>query len=247
MALPRNRTEFKEHCLRRLGKPVIEINVDDTQVEDRIDEALEYYFDYHFDGTHKVYLKHQITANNIAEGSIDINDNIRGIVSIFPLYESSVYSNNMFSARYQFELQNIPNIANYNMLDYFMARNHMRMLEEHLTGLQPIRFNRHLNKLKIDTDWKSLTEGDYIIIECYQALDPNTDIDIWKDRWLIKYATEKIKYQWGSNLSKFSGMQLPGGITFNGERIMAEANEEIKKIEEEMISSYSIPVSDMIG
>ena len=71
--------------------------------------------------------------------------------------------------------------------------------------------------------------------------------EVWDDRWLKKYATEKIKYQWGSNLSKFAGVQLPGGVTLDGPRIMEEANEAIAKIEEEMYTMSSMPSEIFIG
>lgn len=247
MAQPTTRTEFKEWCLRKLGKPVIEINVDPDQVDDRVDEALSYYWDYHFDGTEKTYLKHQITADDIANGYITIPENIIGAVNVFPLNATSVNPSSMFGARYQFVLNNLHDIASYSLVNYYMMMNHLRYMEEMLTGAQPIRYNRHMNKLYIDTDWNSQPVGNYIIVEAYQIVDPTTYTDVWKDRWLQNYATAKIKYQWGSNLTKFSGMQLPGGVTFNGEKIMDDALTELTKLEDEMINSYSLPVADMIG
>jgi len=124
---------------------------------------------------------------------------------------------------------------------------YIQFMEEILTGAQPIRYNRHVNKLHVDTDWNRLSEGAYIVAECYQVVDPNTYADVWKDRWLQNYSTAKIKYQWGSNLTKFEGMQLPGGVSFNGAQILQDAQTEIEKLEEDMINSYSLPVIDMIG
>ena len=116
-----------------------------------------------------------------------------------------------------------------------------------LVGQQPIRFNRHKNRVYIDMDWVSIKTGEYLVIEAYEVVDPDTWEQVWADRWLQNYATAKIKYQWGSNLTKFSNMSLPGGVQFNGEKILNDAQEEIQKMEQEMISSYSLPVSDMIG
>jgi hypothetical protein len=120
-------------------------------------------------------------------------------------------------------------------------------MEKMLVGSQPIRYNRHMNRLFIDTNWERIETGHYIIVECYMIVDPNTYADVWKDRWLQNYATAKIKYQWGSNLTKFTGMTLPGNVQFNGEAILNDALAEITKLEEEMISSYSLPITDMIG
>ena len=247
MAQPTTRKEFKEWCLRKLGKPVIEINVDQDQADDRIDEALSYYWDYHFDGAEKTFLKHQITATDKANGYIEVPENIIGVINIFNLGSNITASTGMFNVQYQFVLNNIHDFVNYNMTNFYMSMQHLQFMEELLVGMQPIRYNRHINRLYVDTDWDRLTEGDYIVAECYSIVDPNTYADVWKDRWLQNYATAKIKYQWGSNLTKFVGMSLPGNVQFNGEQILNDAREEILRLEEEMISSYSLPVVDMIG
>lgn len=247
MAQPTNRAEFKEYCLRKLGKPVIEINVDPDQIEDRIDEALSFYWDYHYDGTEKVYMKHQVTSTDIANGYITIPENIIGAVNIFNISASSLSPTDMFSAQYQFVLNHLHEIASYSLVNYYMTMAHLRFMEEMLTGQQPIRYNRHVNKLFIDTNWNKLDIGQYIVVEAYQIVDPNIYTDVWKDRWLQNYATAKIKYQWGSNLTKFTGMQLPGGVQFNGEQILSDAKEEIQKMEEEMSINYVLPAVDMIG
>jgi len=122
------------------------------------------------------------------------------------------------------------------------------MLEEIFVGKKPIRFNRHTDRLYIDMDWETdVLVDEYIIIDCYRTVDPNTYTDVWGDRWLLRYSTALFKRQWGENLSKFQGIQLPGGIQFDGVRILGEAREEINKLEDEMITSYSLPVHDMIG
>ena len=247
MAQPTTRKEFKEWCLRKLGKPVIEINVDQDQADDRIDEALSYYWDYHFDGAEKTFLKHQITATDKANGYIDVPENIIGVINIFNLGSNITASTGMFNVQYQFVLNNLHDFVNYNMVNFYMSMQHLQFMEEILVGKQPIRYNRHINRLYIDTDWDRLAEGDYIVAEAYSIVDPNTYADVWKDRWLQSYATVKIKYQWGSNLTKFVCMSLPGNVQFNGEQILNDAREEIQKLEEEMMSSYSLPVVDMIG
>jgi hypothetical protein len=124
---------------------------------------------------------------------------------------------------------------------------HLALISEMLVGQQPIRFNRHKNRVYIDMDWGNINVGEYLLIEAYEVVDPDTWSQIWSDRWLQNYTTAKIKYQWGSNLTKFTGMNLPGGVQFNGEKILNDAQDELQKMEQEMISSYSLPVSDMIG
>lgn len=246
MAIPTSRSEFKEYCLRKLGKPVIEINVDDDQVEDRIDESLKYYYDYHFDGTEKIYYKHQITSTNIAEKYITLPENIIGAVRIFNIGDPMV-TNNLFDIRYQIALNDLYTLTSVSMIPYYMMFQHIQLLEQMLVGQQPIRYNRHMNRMFVDMDWNKVNVGNYLIVEAYQVVDPDTYPDVWGDRWLSLYTTALIKKQWGSNLTKFSGLQLPGGVQFNGDKIYNDAVNEIEQMEKEMSSSYSLPAYDMIG
>jgi hypothetical protein len=245
MATPTTRDEFKAYCLRALGDGVIQINISDEQVEDRIDEALKYYWDYHFDGSEKIYYKHQITANTITDKYITLPENIIGAVRIFPL--GTTYGmGDMFNIRYQIALNDLYTLTSTSLIPYYMVRSHLSLLEEMLVGQQPIRYNRHRNQLFIDMDWNNVNVGQYIIVEAYQIVDPDIYTDAWGDRWLYRYTTELIKKQWGNNLKKYGNMQMPGGIVFNGQQIYDEADAEIKKLEREMIDSFSLPVSDMI-
>ena len=241
-----SRDDFKEYCLRKLGKPVIEINVDDDQVEDRVEEALKYYWDYHFDGTEKVFYKKEITAEDIANKYITMPQNIIGAVRIFDIGDY-IAVNNIFNIRYQIALNDLYTLTYQSMVPYYMAFQQIQLLEQLLVGSQPIRYNRNTNKLYVDTDWNKLTPGYFLVVEAYSIVDPADYNDVWNDRWLQRYATELIKKQWGSNLTKFVGMQLPGGLTFNGEKIYNDAHEALDKLETEMITSYSLPVTDMIG
>lgn len=246
MATPTTRAAFKENCLRRLGKPVIEINVDDDQVDDRIDEALRYFWDYHFDGADKVYYKYQITDTDKTNKYITMPENIIGVVNLFPIGQS-LNTNNLFNIRYQIALNDLYTLTSVSMVPYYMALTHVQFLEQFLVGQQPLRYNRHMNRLYIDMDWSIVNTGDFIIVEAYQVVDPAVYSDVWNDRWLLRYAACLIKQQWGQNLKKFQGMQLPGGLTFNGQKIYDEATAERDALEKEMIYSYSLPVTDMIG
>jgi len=246
MTVPTTRTQFTEFCLRKLGKPVIEINVDDDQVSDRIDEALKYYWDYHFDGSEKTYYKYQITTEDKENKYITMPENIIGVVNIFDI-GSAIGLNNIFNIRYQIALNDLYTLTSVSMVPYYMALTHVQFLEQMLIGRQPLRYNRHINKLYIDMDWDLLNPGDYIIVEAYMVVDPAVYSDAWSDRWLQRYAACLIKQQWGQNLKKFTGMKLPGGIEFNGQRIYDEATAEREQLEKEMIYSYSLPATDMIG
>lgn len=247
MAVPTTRAEFKAYCLRKLGSPVIEINVDDDQVDDRLDEALRYYWDYHFDGSDKTYYKHQVTEQNKLDKYITLPENIIGAIRVFPIADPIVRSDDLFNIRYQIALNDLYTLTSVSMVPYYMTMEHLSLIAELLVGQQPIRYTRHKDRLYVDMDWDKINAGEYLLVEAYEVIDPDVWTDVWSDRWLQNYAAAKIKYQWGSNLTKFTGMSLPGGVQFNGEKILEDARQEIEKMEQEMISSYSLPVSDMIG
>jgi hypothetical protein len=247
MANPASREQFKNYCLRRLGHPVVEINIDEDQMQDRIDDALAFYRDYHYDGTERTFLKHQVTANNVSNGYLDVPESITGIIHVFPV-GTGLNANNLFNLRYQITLNEIYDWAHSQFQNYTESMKRIALMEEIFVGQQPLRFNRHMDKLYIDMDWNSrIAVGQYLIIECYRALDPDVYTDVWGDWWLRQYATQLFKRQWGENLKKFEGMQLPGGVTFNGQKIWEEADQEIKKLEEEIVNRYSMPAMDMIG
>lgn len=247
MSIPTSRAEFKEYCLRKLGKPVISINVDDAQVDDRISEALKYYADYHFDGSDKTYYKYgPITSTDKANKYITLPENIIGAIRIFPIGQA-LSTNNLFNIRYQIALNDLYDLTSTTLVPYYMSMQHIQFLEQLLVGEQPIRYTRHMNRLYIDMDWGRINEGEYIVVEAYHVIDPETYTDVWGDRWLQNYATALIKQQWGSNLIKFAEMALPGGNKFNGEKIYNDATKQIEDMEHDMVNTFSLPVSDFLG
>ena len=247
MSVPASREQFKDWCLRQLGHPVIEINVDDDQVEDRIDEAIQYFRDFHFDGVERWYMQHQITEENKTNRYIPIPDNIIGINRIFPIGNNTQSTMNMFDYRYQLRLNDLHMFTSTSYTNFVITMQHLRTLDLLFTGEQPVRFNRHTNKLYVDMDWDKVATGDYLIIEGFIVLDPNTYTDVWNDRMLKRYATALIKKQWGNNLKKYQGMQLPGGIQMNGQQIHDEAVQEINEIEQLIRNTYEEPPMFMIG
>ena len=246
MALPQSRDDFKDYCLRRLGAPVIQINVDEDQVQDRIDDALQMYWDYHSDGTDKQYYKALITQDDLNNQYIQLPDNIIGAVSVFPI-GSSLSTNNLFNIRYQIALNDLYDLTATTMVPYYMAMQHIQLLEQLLVGQQPIRYNRRNNRLYIDMDWSITGVNEYVVVEAFSIVDPNEFTKVWSDRWLQRYATALIKRQYGENISKYSEVLLPGGTKFNGQKIYNDAVAEIDMLEKELIKSYSLPISYMIG
>lgn len=247
MAKPTDRSSFKEYCLRSLGKGAIEINVTDDQVEDRIDEALQYFRDYHYSGSQLTYLKHQVTQLDKDNKYIDITEDVFSVVRIFDLNETTLTSSDMFNVQYQYVLHNIHDISSFSLAPYFMMRQQLAEIQYLLVGKKPIRYNRHNNRLYIDMDWTQVKVGNYLVIEAYTTIDPDTNSDVWNDRWLQKYTSALIKKNWGMNLVKYEGVQLPGGVTFNGRQIYDDALTEISELEQEMMTNYSEMPRDMIG
>lgn len=248
MSTVSTRKELKDYCLRRLGFPLIEINVSDEQIEDRISDAIQFYVDYHYDATTKVYYKHTITTEDTENRYVTVPDSIIGVTRIFPL-NNLLSKSYMFDIRYQLILNNLWDLTSTAMLPYTMAMQHIRSLELLFSGEIPIRFSRHENKVWIDMGWgtSQAPEGTVIILECYNVIDPESFPDVYNDRILKKLATALIRRQYGENLMKFSGVSLPGGVTLNGQAIYTEATREIEKLESEFQLAYEEPASFILG
>ncbi len=276
MAQPSTRAEFTDYCLRQLGAPVLEINVDDDQVNDRIDEAIQYYQEYHFDGIEKMYLKHQFTADDVErftqtdeltstddpDGSIwnnrknfiEVPDHVIGIERVFGV-TSNLSSNEMWGLSNQYFLLDIFSFSsgytfgNFDMSYYYMIKQYFETLDMvvNVGGLVQYRFNKRQDRLYLDIDRTRIIEGKYLIIECYRALDPQAWSQIYNDSFLKKYATALIKRQWGQNMIKYNNIQLPGGVTMNGRQLWEDGNNEVRDLESRMLTDYSLPPMDMIG
>ena len=252
MATITNRQDFTDYCLRRLGFPVIEINVDPDQINDRVDDALQKFQDYHFDGLQKVYLIHTITQEDIDQKYIDLSNvtdqsnnatEVVGVTRIFPIMDSQA-SISMFDLRYQLRLNELYDFTSASYINYTMTQQHLRMLEQLFTGEVPIRFQRHMERLYIDWAWgaQEAPVGSIIVAECYTVINPDVYSRVWNDRWLKEYATALIKRMWGNNLKKFANIQLPGGVMLNGDKIYEEAQGEIDKLDEQMQNEYGAPL-----
>ncbi len=243
MSLPlNNKKDFANYILRRLGAPVITINVDPLVVEDRIDDAVQWYNDYHCDGSQLVYSPHQITQQDIQQQFFTVDSSIIGIVDILPLTDTQANAN-MFDLRYQLRLNELYDFTSASYVNFSMTMQHLRTLDIMFTGLTPIEFNRNTGQLFIQWDWgNDLVTGQYVVAECYQAISPDVYPRVWNDRWLKMYATALVKQQWGNSLKKFQGVPLPGGLVLNGQQIYDEATQEKERLEEEVIRDYSAPL-----
>ena len=273
MAAPSTKATLKTYCLRALGFGVIDINVSDDQVDDRLDEALQYFSQYHYDGIERMYLKHLITSADVtrargntnttatdavdtsvtstwSEGNnwIPIPNSVVSVTRVFP-FSNTGGGGSMFDVRYQLRLNDLFDFSSTSVIQYEMTMQNLDLLEHILVGETPIRFNQHQNRLYVDMDWQNdvTADSDYMVIECYRKLDPTAFTDIYDDIQLKRYATQLIKRQWGANLSKFNGVAMLGGVTMNGETIYSQAQEEIEKLEELISITNSPPMMFGMG
>ena len=272
MAKPSTRQGLIDYCLRRLGAPVLEINVDDDQIDDLVDDALQYFQERHFDGVQRVYLKHQIDSTEIdqarntgitttatstvgvstsydwteAANFIQVPDSVIGVEKVFKFGKSTV-SSGMFNIQYQLFLNDIYWFASSELLSYAMTKSRLEDIDHLLTPSNQIRFNKRQNRLYLDIDWASQTPDQYIVIDCYRILDPDTFTGVYNDSFLKKYLTALIKRQWGANMIKFSGTRLPGGIELNGRQYYEDGERELEQIKQSMSMEYELPPLDFIG
>ena len=239
---------LKEYCLRRLGHPVIEINVDEEQCDDRVSDALQYFAEYHFDGVEKVFLKHTITQDDIDNEYIAMADPVISVVRVLPIPNFNAFQTGFFNEEFQLRIQDLNTFTGSSLINWQMSLQNWSMVDHLFTVTPTIHFNRKQNKVYLETNWADkFSVGDILIVEAYRILDPTTYTEIYDDMFLKKYTAALIKRQWGENLKKFEGVQLPGGVTLNGKTIYDEAVEEINKIEEEMNMKWELPPTGLLG
>ena len=321
MAITSTREGLKQYALRALGAPVLEINVDDDQLEDRIDEALEYWRLYHYEGIEQIYMKQRINAsilnlttstaetftlsdivtggtshavaqickqsNRMSSGTellvrnvsgtfvagetitstggqsavlgttpivlgeydkkyITTPDYVYGVTKILSAGQASS-SKNIFDLQYQLRLNDLYDLTSTSIIYYKTVMSHLALLDLELNGHQLYRFNRLQNRLYLDANWPTdFILGDHIIIQAYRALDPADFSKVWNEPWLKKYIIALFKKQWGTNMKKFGGLQLPGGVVLNGQETYDEAQNEIAALEDDLMRK-SAPLDFFLG
>ena len=251
MAAPSSKTTLIDYCKRRLGEPVIEVNIDEEQAEDRVDEALEYYQEFHSDATVKGYMKHLVTSTDVSNEYIPISSNIIQVSKMFPLTSSFNTSRNFFDIKYQMMLNDLADFATFSgdLAYYEQIQQYLSLLDMRLNGHPQVTFARRQNRLYIHGDFKDgdIKAGDHIVAEVYTIIDPTTHTSVFNDIWLKEYTTALIKQQWGSNLIKFEGMQLPGGVSLNGRQIYDDATNEIVSLREKIRIEHELPPDFFVG
>lgn len=241
--------DFKRHCLRSLGAPVVTIDVTDEQIQDRYEDSLLMFQQRHYDGTERTYLKHQITATDVANKYIPLPANVIGVVRVIPPNIGPTGSGdaNLFNVQYQYLMNEMSHLWTAGSITYYVhTMQHLTLLDQLLNGKPTIRFNKVRNRIYIDVNWeRRLVEGNYVIVECQVALDPATNNEIWDDPWFKKYTATLIKKQWGENLKKFQGIQMVGGAALNGQQIWEEAEQERLRLEQELRDMYEEPAQSI--
>jgi len=272
VAKPNSKEGLKEYALRKLGKPVLEINVDDDQIDDLIDDAIQLFHERHGEGIDRVFLKHQITEEekNIMVGvastttatstfgginSIDytetanylpLPDSIIGVNKVFKM-DASTISAGMFNIKYQIFLNDLYYYGAIDLLNYSMTKSYLETLDYILNPDVQIRFNKKNSRLYLDLNVKELTNDDFLILDCFRIVDPQSETNVYNDHWLKQYTTSLIKRQWGQNLIKFTGVKLPGGLELNGRQLYDDAVMELEKLDQKLMEEYAMPPLDFVG
>jgi hypothetical protein len=241
------RQQLIEYCLRELGEPVIEINIDDQQIEDRVDEAIEYWRQHHYDGVEKIYMKHLVTEQDVQNKYIPIPDLIYGVTHVFPVATGTSTSKSIFDLQYQLRLNDLYDLTSTSIIYYTQVMSHLALISQTLNGMTLYRFNRLTNKLYVDENWgDNIAVGTYLLVECYRVLDPADAPRMYNESWLKHYTTALLKKQWATNIKKFQGLQLPGGVQVDGDKLYSEAKEEIEKLETDL-RDKSAPLEFFMG
>ena len=282
MAKPASRTQLIDYCLRKLGAPVLEINLDDDQIDDLVDDAIQLFNERHFDGVERMYLKYKINQDDIDRGTgkntdgvgivtttatatnvpgigttitsnwyetsnfLQVPDSVVGVEKIFKFDTSSI-SGGMFSIKYQLFLNDLYYFNSVELLQYAMVKSYLEDIDHLLTTDKQIRFNKRQDRLYIDIDWGVESVDNWLVLDCYRALDPTSFTQVYNDPFLKLYLTALMKRQWGQNLIKFRGVKLPGGIELNGREIFDDAEREIESLRSRLSSEYELPPYDFIG
>ena len=247
MAKPTTRGTLQDYCLRNLGAPVIEINVDEDQIEDRTDDALQFYQEFHSDGTIREYLKHELTAADITNSYITVADSVMSVTRMLKI--NATTGNSLFDMGYHMRMNDIFMLQGLStqMQTYEQAQQKLSLIDHRLNSEEHVRFSRHMNRIHVDEGFDDLLAGNFVVLEVVSVIDPGTYGDVYNDLYLKKYLTALLKRQWGANMMKFDGFQLPGGITLNGRQMFEDAIEEIKELEEECRLIWMSPDNFLMG
>ena len=248
MAQLSNREQLKTYTLRKLGNGVIDINVSEEQIQDRIDDAIEFFIEYGYNLQEKKYLPIKITQIDIDNNYITVPEELLSVTRILPLRNPSLTSTNyLFDIEYQIQARDLLNtIGSGDVSQYYISKQHIATIQDIFTARPQHEFRRYTDKLYFKFDAGSrLFVGDFIVLECHTPIASNSRF--WNDKNLRNYATALIGRQWAFNLSKFQEVQLPGGVKLNSDRILEMHQKEIDKIELDPVYTFGEPPESIIA
>ena len=177
---------------------------------------------------------------------IQMPPSVIGVNNIFKVRSDTVYDG-LFNIRYQLFLNDLYAFGSIDLLQYSMVQTKLEDITFLLNPDVRYRFNIRQDRLYIDVDWAQINKDDFFVIDCFRILDPDDFTKVYNDQFLKRYFTALCKRQWGQNLIKFQGVQLPGGIQLNGRQIYDDGERELAEIRAKMASDYEMPPLDMIG
>lgn len=235
-----NRDDLIDYCLRALGHPVVEVNIDEEQLDDRIDEALQWFREHHPDGSKRFYLKHQLTQEDIDNQHVDFADDLdlTAVVRMIPMTFNNAHSG-WFSDAWQVMAYTITDFTRGSgivgdLAYYEQMQQNLSLIDMKLGGVPQITFDRQYNRINLHISKTKLSVGDYVVFEVYGIRNPDDSVNeynsLWNHKFVKEYSTALIKRQWGMNLVKFDGMVLPGGVTVNARQIYEDSLQDIERI-----------------
>lgn len=252
MALPKSKSDFMDYCLRKLGAPVIDINIDEEQVDDRIDEAILFYQTYHYDALEEIGVVYELTEEDIENGYITTPDDIQSVTRL--LIADNGIMGGGFGTNIWTGMQKIAHDIGFGMgacnggtTNFTMMMGYLAQLKFTFSIETSIEFQRHTRRCWIQGNWDQIKAGTKVVLLVYRIIDPEKFPYVWGDRWLQQYATALIGEQWGANLSKFDSVELPGGITLDGDKLYDRYHDIRVDMEEKVIEEWEEPVNFRCG
>lgn len=241
MSTPRE--ELINYCLRKLGAPVVQVNITPDQMEDCVDDALQAFHKYHYNGTERKWLMFVVSAQDITNQFITMPPLVDSVVRILP-FDPTLGNDIQFSNLWQYRADAVAPIAfggDGSMVHYELAMQNLNLIDDIFANRPPIGFTSNQKRLYLAMDWNQFVAGQTkIVAECHLKIDPNTFPDIYDESFIKKYTTALMKKQWGMNLKKFQNVQLPGGIALDGKTMFDEAVEELKELSDELKANEQV-------
>lgn len=250
MALPTDKQTFIDHCLRNLGSPVSQINLSNDQITDAYDEAIRYFHEYHMDGTERMFHPLQITDDFHSTRQVQVDATIYSINEVF----LTPYMGNGVDLVFNIEYQMTSDViwamfkgGNSGFFDYALMKQYLQEINFQTVGPTAYNYNPLTRRLRINLAAAKLPVGAFMVLDVMRFVDPEEFPLVHQSSWLIRYCTALLKIKWGTSMQKFSGIQLPGGVTINAAQILGQGESEKAALEGECDARYNLPMNFFVG